>query len=354
MYNQFQIKEFLSTTLSYLDDYKLNPVPDNYRLWFEHATADNQALSEEINNLIEQQAAINEELCKKLYKKYLLSADHQDIDNARLAFSHLLNIMIGQLNNWSTNSEEFCKSLKNCTDQLQDSPSVQEIKAVIEEVIRKTEDFSTSNSDINTNMTSLNKEVNKLRKDLAKAGSEAITDPLTGISNRRGLDNKLNHTIEAAKRQHSELAIIMVDIDKFKQINDNFGHQTGDKVLKYVAQLMQRNLRATDFIARFGGEEFMIILPHTGLMGATQVAEHIRQTVSAKPLSVGTKIRTPNGKSEHLIGRITISLGVAQYRLLESVDDLIARADLCMYAAKHEGRNRVKHEETLDNSNSPL
>lgn len=340
MHNQFQIQHFLDETLKKLSTYKLHPVPDNYRLWYEYSCASVQELNDEIDELVEQQIAINEKICRKLYQKYLASGDQKDFDATRLALSHFLNIMIEQISIWDNTSGEFCKTLEQCTQKLSNDPSITELNAIISTLIAETESISLSTSNINQALKSLNSEVIKLRKELAKTGSEAITDSLTGISNRRGMDEKLANAIKTANKDRSELSIIVVDIDHFKLINDNFGHTVGDKVLKYIASVMQRNLRATDFIARFGGEEFVIILPETNQAGAIQVAEHIRHAVSSKKLTVGNK--------DQSIGKITVSLGVAQHKFLEEQDALIERADHCMYAAKHAGRNRVKSEARVD------
>ncbi|MGB6807341.1 MAG: GGDEF domain-containing protein [Pseudolabrys sp.] len=126
---------------------------------------------------------------------------------------------------------------------------------------------------------------------------------------------------------------MLTDIDHFKTFNDNFGHLTGDQVLRLVAMSVKHNVKGEDTTARYGGEEFAVILPNTILRAAVTVAEHIRRAVMAKELM-------KRSTGEHL-GRMTISIGVATLRKGDTGQSLIERADTCLYAAKRHGRNRV-------------
>jgi diguanylate cyclase len=129
---------------------------------------------------------------------------------------------------------------------------------------------------------------------------------------------------------------MLTDIDHFKAFNDNFGHLTGDQVLRLVAMSVRHNVKGKDTAARYGGEEFAVILPNTVLRAAVTVAEHIRRAVMAKELM-------KRSTGEHL-GRMTISIGVATVRAGDTGQSLIERADTCLYAAKRHGRNRVMCE----------
>ncbi len=153
-------------------------------------------------------------------------------------------------------------------------------------------------------------------------------DVLTGLANRMAANEQLHSEFLRMKRTGSTYAVLMLDVDHFKRVNDSFGHEAGDHVLKRVAQTLTRCLRETDFVARFGGEEFVVLLPDTDLTAATQVAEKIRRAVEAS--------------IDPIAGRITISIGLA-VPSPEQHDENIALnlADDRLYAAKHAGRNRV-------------
>lgn len=143
----------------------------------------------------------------------------------------------------------------------------------------------------------------------------------------------MEKAIAEALETNEAMSLMLTDIDHFKTFNDNFGHLTGDQVLRLVAMSVKHNVKGEDTTARYGGEEFAVILPNTILRAAVTVAEHIRRAVMAKEL-----VKRSTG--EHL-GRMTISIGVATLRKGDTGQSLIERADTCLYAAKRHGRNRV-------------
>ncbi|MBK6486681.1 MAG: diguanylate cyclase [Gemmatimonadetes bacterium] len=162
----------------------------------------------------------------------------------------------------------------------------------------------------------------------------AQTDPLTAVLNRRALTERLTSELERVKRYDSTVSILLIDIDHFKRVNDSFGHLVGDDVLTDVGALLQSAVRSVDVVARYGGKEFVLVLPETALAGAIAFAERIRELIEERDF-------------QHAQGnalRLTASIGVACYPLpgLETVEDLLAKADQALYRAKAEGRNRVR------------
>lgn len=157
--------------------------------------------------------------------------------------------------------------------------------------------------------------------------SLARTDGLTGIHNRESLNNLLEIELYRSKRYKSPLAVILFDIDHFKKINDTFGHQRGDAVLKTMVNLVQSNLRSTDIFGRWGGEEFLIAAPGISSEQGLKLAEKIRRLVQDHDFPE--------------VHQVTASFGVTAYRPDDSVDTLLRRADLALYKAKGGGRNRV-------------
>jgi len=158
----------------------------------------------------------------------------------------------------------------------------------------------------------------------------ATEDPLTRLLNRRGLEDALYISMAHASRKGLPTAAVMVDIDHFKQINDSFGHDLGDQLLRQIADCLLRLSRFSDVVARVGGEEFLLILPDTDLDAAKVLAERIRANIGDKPLRVGSQ-EIP----------VTVSLGVASVKGMASLDELSQSADRAMYQAKQGGRNRV-------------
>ncbi|MEM5948215.1 sensor domain-containing diguanylate cyclase [Spirochaetia bacterium 38H-sp] len=178
------------------------------------------------------------------------------------------------------------------------------------------------------------KELYKKNQQLKAANAQleilSVTDPLTGLFNRRKILKDLNIELYRAKRYNSIFSVIIFDIDHFKAINDTFGHTEGDIILKELGDMLKTILRTTDTLARWGGEEFILLCPETGLEDAINIAEKFRRVVETHIFSNGRKI--------------TISLGVAGYRDGWQIEDIIRQADNMLYKAKSSGRNRVEHQ----------
>ena len=160
----------------------------------------------------------------------------------------------------------------------------------------------------------------------------AVTDPLTGAYNREFLQQRLPAEIEAAIDRDSALSVALVDVDHFKTVNDQHGHGVGDVVLAEVARRLRGAIRGGDILVRYGGEEFLTVLPKADAGRAWEVGERMRQRVCERAFDVG----------DGLALLLRISVGIAQWRMGETMPDLIERADIAMYGAKQRGRNRVE------------
>jgi diguanylate cyclase (GGDEF)-like protein len=152
-------------------------------------------------------------------------------------------------------------------------------------------------------------------------------DSLTGLYNRFKLDNVFTYELNKARRYKKRFSIIIADLDNFKQVNDNYGHQIGDKVIQELATVLTNNARCTDTVGRWGGEEFLIICPDTDLQGAKRFAEKVRQAVKQHHFPV--------------IHDLTCSFGVTSFNVQDTQQSMMQRADQALYYAKENGRNRV-------------
>jgi diguanylate cyclase (GGDEF)-like protein/PAS domain S-box-containing protein len=162
----------------------------------------------------------------------------------------------------------------------------------------------------------------------------AATDPLTGLANRRHFLDQMGLALARQHRHDTPTALLMLDLDWFKRVNDQYGHATGDEVLRHVSAVMTTSLRRIDLLGRLGGEEFAILLPDTGADGAHEFAERLRQWVAAQPA------RTESGEIP-----VTLSIGVTPFSQQDgNIDSILARADRALYRAKVNGRNRAELE----------
>lgn len=172
-----------------------------------------------------------------------------------------------------------------------------------------------------------------LRSSYEKTVSRSITDALTHLYNRHFMDTHLANLVEQSQRHKKPFSLMLVDVDHFKPINDTYGHDVGDEVLKGLSDVVVNSIRTADMAARFGGEEFVVLLPETDLLSATVVTDRIRKMVEITPFKV-----------QHAIGSLnmTVSIGAAQLRKNETPAQLIKRADEALYKAKSNGRNQVQ------------
>jgi diguanylate cyclase len=165
-------------------------------------------------------------------------------------------------------------------------------------------------------------------RQLEARSSEACTDSLTQLANRRAFNDELTRRFEEYERLQHPLSVILLDVDRFKQLNDTYGHPAGDDVLRGVASVLRQAVRGMDLVARYGGEEFGVVLPHTPLVVATAVAERMREAIAQHDF-----------RYEGRVHRVTVSAGVAELRSSEQIPLLMRRADGALYASKQRGRN---------------
>jgi diguanylate cyclase (GGDEF)-like protein len=179
--------------------------------------------------------------------------------------------------------------------------------------------------------TRLARPVARVFADLARLTRQAQTDDLTNLANRRALDERLDDEVDHAKRLGTNVAFVIADIDNFKSINDTYGHQTGDEVLRRVARSFAEAVRELDLPGRYGGEEIALVLPGTNLSGARALAEKIRKSLEE------LQVTSPEGEPF----QVTASFGAACFPAQSSVEELVAAADAALYEAKRTGKNRV-------------
>jgi diguanylate cyclase len=167
----------------------------------------------------------------------------------------------------------------------------------------------------------------ELEKELEEIRNTAFSDPLTGALNRRGFERAYAREMARSRRNKRNLALVMIDLDDFKALNDQYGHLVGDKVLVHLVRVLQDSMRPSDVLSRFGGEEFVLMLPDTPVGDACKVVRRFLSKFSRTVPDIGQAV--------------TFSAGVVSHDLFESLDEALQRADAATYAAKHAGKNRI-------------
>jgi diguanylate cyclase (GGDEF)-like protein len=254
-------------------------------------------------------------------------------------FAEIILFLRKSLMNLSGDSQKYHDSLMGTAERigrLSDLKDIQELKSrVAAEVTELNRIVEEKQKRDRTQYTELSEQVVKLQTKLEKAKAEASMDGLTGIANRRRFDMMIQRWILAHEKNEEPFTIALFDLDNFKQINDTFGHQTGDQVLASIAGELGSKIRSCDFLARYGGEEFVI------LSEGMQVQESEARYSEMLDMIAGTPIKCRDNQNAIFKVTLTASCGVAGYALGESAKDLISRADEALYEAKKLGKNRV-------------
>lgn len=227
----------------------------------------------------------------------------------------------------------FSAVLVKAREQLPDNLKPDQVRMVISYLMIENENMRKRSADLQGNLEQSQRQVEHLKSNLVAAEVQGLTDPLTGLKNRRSFDITLAAEIASARTSGKPMSLIMADIDHFKSINDRYGHPAGDDVLKWFSRILSANMKGRDTVARYGGEEFAIILPQTSLGNATTLASQIRKQLE------GLFWKKPGAPNTML--RVTASFGVAEVSDGEGTSSLLQRADAKLYESKSSGRNRV-------------
>lgn len=263
--------------------------------------------------------------------------------------SHLHEASAGHADN-SSAARELDTQLREHVDGLQSSvqgaADVDSLKHILENRLegllvtmdehkherdRREQELAGRLQGLSERVANMEQEALGYREHLEEQRQKALLDPLTGLPNRAAWSERVEREMLEWQAHGGHLAMAILDLDHFKRINDSYGHLAGDKVLKIVADQLRKRLRSGDFIARFGGEEFVLLLPQTSPAAAAQIAEVLRATVEACPFHF---------KGERVV--ITTSIGLGAFRSGERGDQVLKRADAALYRAKESGRNRVE------------
>ncbi len=323
--------ELACLALERIEQLKLEPTPPLYELWFRYFQGD-----PEIVEAINANPGVMDEItCHKFYKRYLSETARDDtVKKITDQVQQAITALGGMLNTAQSATSEYGDTLGDASQKIARAESLDDLGRVVSVIVNDTKMMVQKNHDLEFQLINSSTQVAELRKNLDNVKKEAMTDGLTGLANRKTFDKQMRDWAEETTISGGSLSLLMMDIDHFKKFNDLHGHQTGDQVLRLVARTLTDGVKGRDVAARFGGEEFAVILPETPLSAALKVADTLRKVVENKELI--------NKATNESLGQITLSVGVAQYAVGESVTDFIDRADAALYDAKKSGRNLVK------------
>ena len=326
--------EYLRITVPLMSRHRVPATPDNYATWYEYVSGRNEELKNEIDRLIGEKAAFSEAVNARLYREYVAHEDLNSIEQIRGNLNQLLSEIGATLHEAGDGARSFGCTLGVIAENFTKKDDLDEIRQLLNTLVEETRQMQSATTAMQNSFEEKSREIEELQDQLHRERQRAATDPLTGLYNRIALIDRLHTAISEIDDEGGQPpSLIMLDIDHFKSVNDSHGHLIGDRVIRFVAQVLQKNTKGKDTAARYGGEEFTVLLPGTPAADARSVAEVIRKAVAGAQL-----VRADNKQP---LGRITISAGIATYQGESDVMDFIDRADQALYQSKHNGRNRI-------------
>jgi diguanylate cyclase len=325
---------FAEIALGQIKSLRQSAIPRNYEIWYVYATGYNSPLNKIINETLARNGKLTEADLEQIYETYLSQIKITDrIDKVGARVIREIDGVMKLINDALGTSASYDDSLSGATQKLAIAEDRDQVKAVVESLAKSTREMRDSNKALEERLRLSKTEINNLQQSLEAIRAESLTDPLTGLGNRKYFDRSIDMAVQNALANGEPLSLLMFDIDHFKSFNDSYGHLTGDQVLRLVGMSLKQTIKGQDITARYGGEEFAVVLPNTALRQALTVADHIRRAVMAKELK--------KKSTGEILGRVTISVGVSMLKPDDDTHSLLERADACLYAAKRNGRNRV-------------
>ena len=323
--------EYLRLAIAHMSRQAAALHPVSYAVWYEYASGRNASLRTAVDHLTRDGAVLDERSTANLFRKHIAELDEETARRISDGFQRVMAEVSQSASQAGEHADQFGSILETWSSRNQ-TPLRQPADEV-GALLQHTQTMRRAITTLRGRLDDSQREIEQLRREVIKAREDSLLDGLTGLRNRKAFDITLASCLTLLEAADQGPSLLIADIDCFKQINDSYGHLFGDTVIRSVAQILKDNVKGMDTAARYGGEEFVVLLPNTAIDGARRLAERIRATIEQCVIK-------RLGRNE-VVSNVTISLGVACYRLGESAQDFVARADAALYASKSRGRNCV-------------
>jgi diguanylate cyclase len=331
------VRRHAEAALALMQRHGVAPSPPNFAIWYEHAAGHNPGLDRALAPVVGGVTAFSPKLAEEIHGRFLRTAvDNEDLRAAGQRLHGLIAQVMQRVGEAGRDHVRYSQELATLSGGLAQAGGAEDVAALIGKILSATQGLLERNQRLEGELSVSTQEIGELKQHLEQTRRAALTDPMTGIANRKHFESQLDSDTRAAAEAGEPLSLLLIDVDHFKRFNDTHGHLIGDEVLKVVARTLKTNLKGRDTAARYGGEEFAVILPQTALAQAAIVGEHVRRGLATHSLT--------NRKTGQNFGTITVSVGVSSYRVGEPLAELVERADQALYSAKRLGRNRVAME----------
>jgi len=328
------------SAINYIKKNTLPAYPRSYELWYTYSAGYNQGLNRAINETLKANGRVSTDEMLTLYGRFLSPTRLGDrLDEVGTKVSREVEELVDTLQLSADATSDYGHALEKASNKIKSVTDPKKLQTYVTHLVKSTQKAVSSNRKLESQLLESKKQIETLQSSLEAIRYESLTDELTTLNNRKHFENSIERMVDQFSESGRGFALLLTDIDHFKNFNDTYGHQTGDQVLRLVALAVKQNVKAQDIACRYGGEEFAILLPNVTLKDAAEIGERIRLAVMSKEL-----VKRSTGEN---LGRVTISVGVATYQEMDTAHSIVSRADEALYAAKNAGRNLVRTEDDL-------
>lgn len=333
-HSQDEAKKFAAEAFSRINKENLPATPDIFELFFNYYSGAHSEIVRSIDIMVSQDYDLTLERCKELYRRHLNSdKNSKTLAMAEKIVGETLSNVDEMFDSVKSSNEDVSGSMNNINDDLSNAVEPEQLKNIIVSIMSEAQKMVSENQSLEQKLENSSSKMQELKTEMETVREEAYTDSLTNIPNRKKFELESVRLVSEAQENGEPLSIIFMDIDHFKSFNDAYGHQIGDQVLRLVARTLQEGLKGQDVACRYGGEEFVIMLPKTSTEGAAKIGNILRETIKSKEIR--------NRKTGEILTRVTISAGVTELKPEDEIQTWVDRADKALYQAKRKGRDCV-------------
>ncbi|WP_367155010.1 GGDEF domain-containing protein [Methylomonas sp. HYX-M1] len=325
-------QKVLQQVLPLLERHQIAANPINYAICYDYIVGSNTGLRKVVSDLLKENKPLDRSTSLEIYSTHICSATLASFEKLNASLRQVLDQASNAISDTCSKAEETNDSFQKKSQILQSLSTRSDINSLLQEIITETHALAATSQTMQSRLLDANRELSQLRTELDQMRQIAVTDSLTGLLNRRAFDQTLNEVLAHFSEAESTF-LALLDIDRFKRINDTYGHTIGDSVIRFAASLMRQYAQSHHHTARYGGEELAIIMPGTSRDDALAICENIRATLE--------KSRLKRKNDQQPLGVITVSIGLAELQAGDDSESFIDRADKALYTAKTSGRNKI-------------